>query len=26
LRWIILVMIPLIPAVIGAAVWWQRRA
>jgi ABC-type uncharacterized transport system involved in gliding motility auxiliary subunit len=25
-RWIILVLIPLIPAVIGAAVWWQRRA
>jgi hypothetical protein len=26
LRWIILVFIPLIPAVIGGAVWWQRRA
>jgi hypothetical protein len=26
LRWIILVVIPLVPAVIGAAVWWQRRA
>jgi hypothetical protein len=26
LRWIILVMIPLIPAVIGTAVWWRRRA
>ena len=25
-RWIILVLMPLIPAVIGAAVWWQRRA
>jgi len=25
LRWIILVLIPLIPAVIGGAVWWQRR-
>jgi len=25
-RWIILVLIPLIPAVIGGAVWWQRRA
>jgi len=26
LRWIILVILPLIPAVIGFAVWWQRRA
>ncbi|MFN2507918.1 MAG: GldG family protein [Chthoniobacterales bacterium] len=26
LRWLILVLMPLIPAVIGAAVWWQRRA
>ena len=25
LRWIILVLIPLIPAVVGGAVWWQRR-
>jgi hypothetical protein len=25
LRWIILVFIPLIPAVIGTMVWWQRR-
>ncbi|HZS18013.1 MAG TPA: GldG family protein [Candidatus Udaeobacter sp.] len=25
LRWIILIFIPLIPAVIGAFVWWQRR-
>ena len=25
LRWIILIFIPLIPAVIGAVVWWQRR-
>lgn len=25
LRWIILVLMPLIPALIGAAVWWQRR-
>jgi hypothetical protein len=25
LRWIILVLIPLIPAVIGSVVWWQRR-
>jgi len=26
LRWVILVLMPLIPAVIGGAVWWQRRA
>ncbi len=26
LRWLILVLMPLIPAVIGGAVWWQRRA
>ncbi len=26
LRWLILVLLPLIPAVIGFAVWWQRRA
>ncbi len=26
LRWLILVLMPLIPAVIGTAVWWQRRA
>ncbi|MDQ3117976.1 MAG: GldG family protein [Verrucomicrobiota bacterium] len=25
LRWLILVLMPLIPAVIGMAVWWQRR-
>jgi ABC-type uncharacterized transport system involved in gliding motility auxiliary subunit len=25
-RWIILVLLPLIPAVIGGAVWWRRRA
>jgi hypothetical protein len=25
LRWIILVLMPLIPAVIGGVVWWQRR-
>jgi ABC-2 type transport system permease protein len=25
LRWIVLVLMPLIPALIGAAVWWQRR-
>ncbi len=26
LRWIILVLLPLIPATLGAIVWWQRRA
>jgi hypothetical protein len=26
LRWVILLLFPLIPAVIGATVWWQRRA
>jgi len=26
LRWLILVLIPLVPAMIGLAVWWQRRA
>ena len=26
LRWLILVLMPLLPAVIGVAVWWQRRA
>lgn len=26
LRWLILVLMPLLPAVIGFAVWWQRRA
>ena len=26
LRWFILVLMPLIPAVIGFAVWWRRRA
>ena len=26
LRWLILVLMPLIPAVVGVAVWWQRRA
>jgi hypothetical protein len=25
-RWLILVLMPLVPAVIGTAVWWQRRA
>ena len=24
-RWIILVLMPLVPAIIGTAVWWQRR-
>jgi hypothetical protein len=26
LRWLILLLIPLVPAVIGSAVWWRRRA
>ncbi|HEV3408877.1 MAG TPA: GldG family protein [Chthoniobacterales bacterium] len=26
LKWLILVLMPLVPAVIGGAVWWQRRA
>jgi hypothetical protein len=25
LRWIVLVLMPLIPAAVGAVVWWQRR-
>jgi hypothetical protein len=25
-RWLILVLLPLFPAVIGSVVWWQRRA
>jgi hypothetical protein len=25
LRWIVLIFMPLIPAVIGTVVWWQRR-
>lgn len=25
-RWIILVLLPLFPAIIGVAVWWKRRA
>jgi len=25
LRWIVLVLMPLIPAVLGTVVWWQRR-
>jgi len=26
LRWLILVLLPLVPAVIGVGVWWRRRA
>ncbi len=26
LRWLVLVLMPLLPALIGFAVWWQRRA
>ena len=26
LKWLILVLMPLVPAVIGGVVWWQRRA
>ena len=26
LRWLILVLMPLVPAVVGVAVWWKRRA
>jgi ABC-2 type transport system permease protein len=26
LRWIILALLPLVPAVVGGAVWWRRRA
>ncbi|MEP6956721.1 MAG: Gldg family protein, partial [Chthoniobacterales bacterium] len=26
LRWVLLVLLPLIPAAIGLAVWWRRRA
>jgi hypothetical protein len=26
LRWLILLFMPLIPAVLGVVVWWQRRA
>ena len=26
LRWVILVLVPLVPAFIGSFVWWQRRA
>src|SRR5204862_7779578 len=25
-RWLILVLIPLVPAILGLAVWWKRRA
>ena len=26
LRWIILVLMPLVPAILGLLVWWRRRA
>ena len=26
MRWLILVLMPLVPAIIGVAVWWKRRA
>jgi hypothetical protein len=26
LRWLILVLMPLVPAVLGFGVWWRRRA
>lgn len=26
LRWLVLVLVPLVPAIIGSAVWWKRRA
>ncbi|MDQ3626352.1 MAG: hypothetical protein M3372_04410, partial [Verrucomicrobiota bacterium] len=26
LRWVVLFLMPLIPAIIGLAVWWRRRA
>jgi hypothetical protein len=26
MRWLILVLLPLIPAVLGFGVWWYRRA
>jgi uncharacterized iron-regulated membrane protein len=25
-RWLILALMPLIPAIFGAVIWWQRRA
>ena len=26
LRWVILVLMPLVPALLGLFVWWRRRA
>jgi ABC-type uncharacterized transport system involved in gliding motility auxiliary subunit len=26
MRWLVLVLMPLIPAIFGAIIWWQRRA
>jgi len=26
MRWLILVLLPLIPAILGFGVWWYRRA
>ena len=26
MRWLILVLLPLIPAILGVGVWWYRRA
>jgi len=26
LRWLVLILMPLVPAIIGSAVWWKRRA
>ena len=26
LRWLVLLLLPLVPALLGVAVWWQRRA
>ena len=26
LRWMVLVLMPLLPAIVGFAVWWRRRA
>ena len=26
MRWVILIFMPLFPAIIGTAVWWKRRA
>ncbi|MBA2432767.1 MAG: hypothetical protein H0V56_11750, partial [Chthoniobacterales bacterium] len=25
MRWTILLLMPLVPAILGVAVWWQRR-